>query len=97
MVTTVNTIVITADDIVTTAVDTAVVTTADVIETTAVDTIVICGAEPRAGSLLCDCGVEDTPRYVGASGLHETSGDLESVCNEAVQSRGKEAWYPQLL
>ena len=52
------------------------------------------GAEPRAGSLLCCCGVEDTPRWVvGASRLHGTewraSGDLELVCNEAVPSRGK--------
>ena len=47
--------------------------------------------EPPAGSLLCS--VEDTPRWVGASGLHGTewgtSGDLELACNEAVRSRGR--------
>ena len=44
------------------------------------------GRCPLAGSLLCGCGVEDTPRWVGASVLHgtewQTLGDLELVCNE---------------
>ena len=47
-------------------------------------------------SLLCGCGVEDTPRWVGASSLHPTRNgvtdlgrDLELVYNEGVLSRGK--------
>ena len=44
-------------------------------------------------STVCCGGVGDTTRLVGASGLHgtewKTSGDLEVVCNEAVQSRGR--------
>ena len=42
---------------------------------------------------LCRCDVEDTPRWVGTSGLHGmdpgTFGDLGIVYNEAVLSRGK--------
>ena len=46
----------------------------------------ILGRTPRAVSLWCGCGVECTPRWVGASDLHgtecQTLGDLEIVCND---------------
>lgn len=31
-----------------------------------------CYGAPRAGSLFCACGMEDTPRLGGTSGLHQT-------------------------
>ena len=50
-------------------------------------------AAPGELCLLGGCGVENTPRWVSASGLpgtgRRTSGDLELVCNEAVQSWGR--------
>ena len=39
-----------------------------------------CGADPRAGSLLYGCGVEDTPRWVSASGLNGTERGTLSLC-----------------
>ena len=60
------------------------------------------GCAPGGFCLVWFYGVEGTPRWVGASGLHGTGerpGDLELVCNEAVQSRGrgprihKKNWY----
>ena len=58
-----------------------------------------CPWQVLSGVAVC---VEETLRWVGTSGLHgteclnKTLGDLELVCNEAVPSRGREAWYPQL-
>lgn len=55
-----------------------------------------CGAMSLAGYLSCEFGVEDTPKWVDASGFHGTEwqtllGDPELLCNEAVLrvSRGR--------
>ena len=53
-----------------------------------------CGAVPLAGSCLCGCVVWRTHRggpvaRVYAERSAKTLGDLELVCNEAVQPRGR--------